>query len=162
MKKGTEDLSTVGKVLRIAEPVAEKLGLELWDVKYVKEGTSWYLRIFIDKEGGVTIDDCEIMSKTLDPYLDEYDPVVQSYCLEVCSPGINRELVKIEHFERFKSKKVKVRLIRPYENGEKHLEGILLGFDGTNILLEDEESNTIKLNKKDIVRVNLNGYDSNI
>lgn len=77
---------TVNTVWNIAQPIAESLGLELWDVRFEKEGADWFLRVFIDKDGGVSIDDCVDMSHALDKPLDEADPIEQSYCLEVCSP----------------------------------------------------------------------------
>ena len=86
--------NTVAAVWQIAQPIAESLGLELWDVRFVKEGADWFLRIFIDKEDGVSIDDCEAMSRAIDKPLDDADPISQSYCLEVSSPGVERELVR--------------------------------------------------------------------
>lgn len=80
---------TVNAVWDIARPIAEKLGLELWDVRFEKEGADWFLRVFIDKDGGVSIDDCVDMSHALDKPLDDADPIEQSYCLEVCSPDWN-------------------------------------------------------------------------
>ena len=83
---------TVAVCARLAQPVAEELGLVLWDVRFVKEGATWYLRYIIDKEEGVSIDDCVEMSRRLNPILDEADPIPQAYCMEVSSPGLNREL----------------------------------------------------------------------
>ena len=99
MKEGKKGRTTVQVIHEIAEPIAEKLGLSIWDIKFLKEGSQWYLRVFIDKDGGISIDDCEAMSRALDEPLDELDPISQSYCLEVCSPGIERELVTDEHEE---------------------------------------------------------------
>jgi ribosome maturation factor RimP len=81
-------------VRKLVLPYAETLGLSVWDVRYVREGGAWYLRIFIDKEGGVGIEDCEKLSRAIDKPLDELDPIKESYCLEVSSPGINRELTR--------------------------------------------------------------------
>ena len=86
--------NTVALVRRLAEPIARDLGLMLWDVRFVKEGADWFLRIFIDKPEGIGIEDCEAMSRAINGPLDELDPVEQSYCLEVCSPGMNRELTR--------------------------------------------------------------------
>ena len=91
-RSGSKGGNTVSKVAALAKPIAEELGLSLWDVRFVKEGAQYYLRIFIDKEGGVSVDDCERMSRAIDKPLDELDPIEQSYILEVCSPGIEREL----------------------------------------------------------------------
>ncbi len=94
----------------MCEPIVNSLGLELWDVRYLKEGAQWYLRVFIDKQEGVTIEDCENVSRAIDEPLDQLDPVDQSYCLEVCSPGLERELVRPEHFQRFEGWPVLVKL----------------------------------------------------
>ena len=84
--------NTVNAVWEIAEPIANGLGYELWDVRFEKEGANWYLRIFIDKEDGISINDCVDMSHAIDKPLDEADPIEQSYCLEVCAPGLERDL----------------------------------------------------------------------
>lgn len=116
---------------RLAAPFAQALGLSLWDVRFVKEGAEWYLRFFIDKEGGVTIEDCEALSRAVDGPLDEADWIEQSYYLEVSSPGLNRELTKPAHFEQMKGQPVLVRLYRPMD-GVKDLQGVLLDrTDGT-------------------------------
>lgn len=83
--------NTVGIVTDLVRPITDELGLDLWDVRFEKEGSTWYLRIFLDKEEGVNIDDCENVSRRLSPILDETDPIVQSYTLEVSSPGIGRD-----------------------------------------------------------------------
>ena len=89
------------RVREMAEPLARELGLSIWDVQFLKEGADWFLRIFIDKEDGVGIDDCVDMTHAIDPVLDREDPIPQEYTLEVSSPGINRKLVKPEHFAAF-------------------------------------------------------------
>lgn len=104
--------STVEKVWDIAKPVADSLGLKLWDIRFLKEGASWYLRIYIDKDGGVSIDDCENMSRGVDKPLDTADPIEQSYYLEVSSPGIERELTRQEHFKLCMGQKIKLRTDR--------------------------------------------------
>lgn len=96
-KKG----STTEIVRALAEPLAKELGLIIWDVTFTKEGADWYLRIFIDKEGGVGIDDCVDLTHAINPVLDSEDPIPQEYTLEVSSPGINRKLHRPEHFEAF-------------------------------------------------------------
>ena len=100
--------NVVQAVWQIAEPIARELGLEIWDIRFLKEGADWFLRIFIDKEGGIDISDCENMSRAIDKPLDEADPIEQSYCLEVSSPGVERDLVRPEHFERYKGADIKV------------------------------------------------------
>lgn len=101
----------------LAEPLARQLGLRIWDVRFVKEGADWYLRVFIDRDGGVSIDDCVDLTRLLSPALDEADPIDQSYCLEVSSPGVERELTRPEHFEAYRGRAVTVRLIRPRTGG---------------------------------------------
>lgn len=149
--------NTVAVVTKIAKPVAEELGLILWDVRFVKEGASWYLRIFIDKEGGVTLDDCEAMSRAVNDLIDEADPVSQAYFLEVSSPGIERELTRPEHFEMMKGRDVSVNLYRPTENGEKEIIAELVELKDNNIVLADLDGVRFEINKKDAVSVKL--YD---
>ena len=107
--------NTVEIVTALAEPVVQEMGLQLWDVRFEKEGASWYLRLFIDKEGGVTINDCEDLSRKFDKILDEADPISQSYYFEVSSPGIGRDLVRPWHFEKYLGQQVEVKLIRPLQ-----------------------------------------------
>ena len=107
--------NTVELVTEIVKPIIEQLGLSLWDVRFVKEGADYFLRIFIDSENGITIEDCENVSRAVDLPLDEADPIPQSYCLEVCSPGIERELKKEEHFQAFIDSPVMVKMIRPID-----------------------------------------------
>ena len=142
MAKGKE--STASLCERIALPTAESMNLELWDVRFEKEGSGWFLRYFIDKEGGVTIDDCENFSRAIDPILDREDPIDKSYTLEVSSPGVERELKKDEHFLRYLGSKVTVRLIRAIDN-EKEFVGTLKGYsDGIITLDIDGEERNIE------------------
>lgn len=120
----TKKLNTVEVVTQIAQPVVEGMGLTLWDVRFEKEGAAWYLRVFIDKEGGVTIDDCENVSRALDKLIDEADPISQSYYFEVSSPGIGRDLVRPWHFQQYLGSPVEVRLIRGV-NGVRDFMGTL-------------------------------------
>ena len=96
-----KEKNTEKKVLEIAEPIILEKGLELADLEFVKEGPNWYLRIYIDKQSGVTIEDCETISRILEKKLDEKDPIEQAYILEVSSPGIDRPLKKPEHFQKY-------------------------------------------------------------
>lgn len=146
---------TVQIVTALAEPVARQLGLSLWDVRFVKEGAGWFLRILIDKPGGVGIDDCEKMSRALNPLLDQADPIEQSYCLEVCSPGIGRELTRPEHFQRFTGARVRVKLIRPGQDGRRELTGTLLSCEDSVIRLRAGEEELIAIPKKDTSSVRL-------
>ena len=155
-KQGPGAGNTVAVCTRLAQPVAEELGLQLWDVRFVKEGAAWYLRFFIDREGGVTIDDCEEMSRRMDKLLDEADPIACSYCLEVSSPGVERELSRPEHFEQFLGWPVKVRTIRPVD-GVREFVGLLERWDGETASLEIEEEDGCRhvFSRKDVASVHL-------
>jgi ribosome maturation factor RimP len=147
--------NTVEVVRKLAEPIAAGLGLSVWDVRFVKEGADWFLRIFIDKPGGVGIDDCEAMSRAIDKPLDELDPISQSYCLEVSSPGINRELTRPEHFAAYLNAAVQVRLIRPREDGTRVLTGTLQDYKDGAITLRTDGGETIAFAQKDVSSVRL-------
>lgn len=130
---------TAERVRGLIEQTVTELGCSLWDVRFVKEGASWYLRIFIDKEGGVSIDDCTEVSHAVDPILDEADPISVSYYLEVCSPGLNRELREEKQFRAFLGSPVALTLYRA-ENGSKTVRGILTDYrDGPVLQLEAEQ-----------------------
>lgn len=146
--------NTVAVVRSLAEPIAASLGLTLWDVRFLKEGGQWYLRIFIDKPEGIGIEDCEAMSRALNDPLDEADPIDQSYCLEVCSPGINRELTRPAHFAAFIGAPVRARLIRPDASGAREICGVLLGQAGDAVTIE-VNGTALTLEKKDISSVRL-------
>lgn len=120
------------KVTELAKPVVEEEGCSLWDVEYVREAGSWFLRIFIDKDGGVGIDDCERISRRLDPILDEADPIPDSYVFEVGSAGAERELKRPGDFEQFMGSEVEVRLYQPV-NGCKVYVGVLAGYDNGRV-----------------------------
>ncbi len=122
------------KVFGIIKDTVEAEGVSLWDVKYVKEGASWYLRVILDSENGITIDDCTKVHHAIDPLLDEADPIKDAYFLEVCSPGLERELSRPEHFEAFCGADVKLKLYRAI-NGSKELCGKLVSFDGKKIVI---------------------------
>ncbi len=135
------------RVWDMALPLAQELGLTLWDVQFVKEGADWYLRLFIDKEGGVTIDDCVDMTHAINPVLDKEDPIPQEYLLEVSSPGIDRKLTRPGHFAAYVGKPVRAKLIRPLENGERELCGILLRAEDSGqfeVQLDEETSVTLE------------------
>ena len=122
-------------VAALALPVVEGAGCTLWDVEYVKEAGIWYLRVYIDKEGGVSIDDCEAVSRPLSGLLDEADPIEGSYTFEVSSAGADRPLKKPEHFARFQGAEVEVRLYRPRE-GRKEFTGTLKKYADGDVTLE--------------------------
>ena len=116
------------KVTELALPVVEEEGCSLWDVEYVREAGSWYLRVFIDKEGGVGIDDCERISRRLDPLLDEADPIPDSYVFEVGSAGAERELKRPRDFEQFMGAQVELKTYRSVD-GSKSFVGTLAGYE---------------------------------
>lgn len=142
-------------VRKLAEPIAAGLGLSVWDVRFVKEGANWFLRILIDKPGGIGIADCEAMSRAIDKPLDELDPIDQSYCLEVSSPGINRELTRAEHFTAYLGAPVQVKLIRPREDGTRVLTGTLQEYQNGAITLQTDEGETVTFAQKDVSSVRL-------
>lgn len=154
-RKGGNVVTTVWD---IAQPLAEELGLILWDVRFVKEGTNWYLRIFIDKEGGVGIDDCVAMNDALDAPLDEADPIEQSYNLQISSAGIERELVRDFHFEMFMNAKVTVKF-RQAVDGIKVHKCVLKDHDGEKITLGFADDDVRTFDKKEISSVKLDDFD---
>ena len=152
--------STVDAVWKLIEPIVNDLGLQLWDVRYVKEGAQWYLRVYIDKDGGVGIEDCERVSRSIDEPLDRLNPIEQSYCLEVCSPELERELIRPEHYKRFLGADIMVKMIRPIEGIGKEFGGVLKDYDKGEIIIEDHDGeNSVTVNKKDIVWVKLDDFD---
>lgn len=141
---------TAALVAKMARPVAEEFGLLLWDVRFVKEGASWILRIVIDKEDEpVSINDCVDLSRRMSTLLDEADPIPQSYCLEVTSPGAQRELTRPEHFAYCEGWAVEVRLYRPLD-GQREFAGLLRGFDGRTLTIEEEDGGVRSFEKKEV------------
>ena len=137
------------KVEALARPVVEEEGCKMWSVEYIKEAGTWYLRVYIDKDGGVGITDCEAISRKLDPILDEADPVPGSYVFEVGSAGAERELKRPSDFEQFIGSEVEVKLYQPHE-GRKTLVGTLDGYSDGNITVSGTE-----LKKEQIAQVKL-------
>ena len=137
--------NTVQAVRELAQPLADELGFFLWDVRFEKEGATWYLRVLIDKDGGIDMNDCEAFTRPFNKILDEADPIDQSYVLECGSPGLGRELRRPEHFEVCIGDVVRVRLIRPDENGEREFVVGLAGYENDKIIcctLDDEGNST--------------------
>ena len=123
------------RVYDLALPLAEGLGLELWDVEYLKEAGQWYLRIYIDRrDGSVGIDDCEALSRALDPVLDKEDPIEESYVFEVSSAGLERELKRPSDFDRFLGSNVEVKLYKSV-NGRKQYTGTLTRYDKGDVTI---------------------------
>ncbi len=136
-----------------ARPVVEAHGCSLWDVEYVREGSERFLRLYIDKDGGVDITDCEAISRAVDPILDERDPIAESYHFEVCSAGLERALKRPSDFARFMDSPVTVKLYRP-RNGLKELPGILRGYEDGKITVEAGKE-TVTLEKSEVALVRL-------
>ena len=140
-------------VWQLAEPVARENGVELWDVEFVKEAGTQYLRVYIDKPEGICVDDCEAVSRALDPILDEADPIPCSYVFEVASAGIDRELKRPSDFEKFMGSQVEIKLYQAL-NGRKAYVGELAGYDQGNVtvLVNGKE---LELKKPMIAQVRL-------
>ena len=140
----------------LALPVLEQLGLELWDLRFEKEGSEWYLRYFIDKAGNLTIQDCEAFSRAVDKLLDAADPIEQSYILEVSSPGIERKLTRPEHFQRYLGHRIHIRLIRPMDpQNLRDLSGVLLAQDDAGVTLQMDDGTELLVAGKDIAGAKL-------
>ena len=140
-------------VASFAEPIVKQHGCELWDVEYVREGSEYFLRLYLDKEGGVDINDCEAISRAVDPILDEKDPIQGSYHFEVCSAGLERALKRPSDFERFMGSNITVKLYRP-RNGLKEIPGILRGYDNGRVTVEAGKE-TITFEKSEVALVRL-------
>ncbi len=150
--------NTVSAVWELAEPLAEELGLILWDVVFEKEGANYYLRIIIDKEEGVGIDDCVNMSHALDKPLDDANIIDRQYNLQVSSPGIERKLTRDFHFECAIDEKVIVRLIRPFE-GQREFKGVLIDYSESGaVTIEFPDETTMTAEKKEIAWVKLDDF----
>ena len=145
--------ATEQKVCELAAPLAQSLGLEIWDVRFEKEGASWYLRVFIDKEGGISIDDCEAMSRPLSDLLDEADSIESSYVFEVGSAGLERQLKRPGDFAQFMGSPVLVKTYQP-KDGRKEFAGTLAGYDNGAVLL-DMGGETVRFEKNETALVRL-------
>ena len=136
-------------VYDLTKPIVEQLGYELYDVEFVKEGKDYFLRVYIDSKDGISLDDCERVSNSLDPILDETDPISMSYSLEVSSCGLERHLREKEHFNKAKDKNIEIKLFKALGN-EKQYEGILKDVSENAIVLELENGNTIEIKLDEI------------
>ena len=133
----TANIASVAE--KLITPCIEELGYEVWDVEFVKEGSGWFLRVTIDSDDGIDIDDCEKVSRAISPLLDEVDPIEQNYTLEVSSP---------EHFESCIGEEIEVRLYSPDESGSKAYKGKLVSSDGDNFTIEtDGAEKTFEISK---------------
>lgn len=152
-------------VYELSKPIIDKHKFELVEVEYKKEGGEWYLRIYIDKEGGITIDDCQDVSEELSELLDEADPIDSSYIFEVSSPGIERPLKTERDYQKAMGKLIEVKLFAPTDEGKKVIEGTLSNYSEDNIELE-QNGNKLIIDKKQIAIIKpvviFNDYETNI
>lgn len=141
------------QVEAFSRPIVEAHGCSLWDVEYVREGSEYYLRLYIDKEGGVDIADCEAISRAIDPILDEKDPIAESYHFEVCSAGLERVLKRPGDFAQFLGSPILIKLYRPV-NGTKELPGVLVDYADGRVTAKCGEE-TITFEKSQVAQVRL-------
>ena len=153
VREREERMKVTDIVTEFAKPIVEQHGCTLWDVEYVREGSERFLRLYLDKEGGVDITDCEAISRAVDPILDEKDPIAESYHFEVCSAGLERALKRPSDFERFMGSPIMVKLYRP-RNGLKEIPGILRGYEDGSVTLEAGKE-TITFEKSQVALVRL-------
>ncbi len=136
-------------VAALARPIAEQAGCQVWDVEYVREAGEWFLRVYIDREGGVDLDCCEAVSRPLSDALDEADPIQGSYTFEVSSAGLDRPLRRPDHFAQCMGRKVDVKLYRPVD-GRKEVTGVLTGYEDGAVSVDG-----VRFDKKDVAQVRL-------
>jgi len=141
------------QVAAFAKPVVESFGCQLWDVEYVREGSERFLRVYIDKEGGIDIEDCEKIHRAMDPILDEKDPIAESYHFEVCSAGLERALKRPSDFMQFMGSPITVKLYRP-RNGLKEIPGVLKAYEEGRVTVEAGKE-TITFEKSEVALVRL-------
>lgn len=142
------------KTEAILQPIVDANGFELVDVEYVKEGGNWYLRAYIDKPGGITVDDCELVSRAANDILDEQDFVEESYIFEVSSPGLGRPLKKEKDFMRSIGEEVEIRTFRAIER-QKEFYGILKAFDKESVTIGLEDESEMQIARADIALIRL-------
>lgn len=140
------------KVEILLQPIIEKEGYELYDVEYAKEGKNYFLRIFIDNEKGIDLNDCEKVNDAITDILDEENYIKEQYFLEVSSPGIERLLRKDKHLKKYIGKEINIKLFKKDENGNKEYSGILYAFDEANIKIKKDDYQ-INIERKDISQI---------
>ena len=146
-------MKVTDQVAAFAQPIVEAHGCTLWDVEYVREGSERFLRLYIDKDGGVDIADCAAISRAVDPILDEKDPIAESYHFEVCSAGLERALKRPGDFQRFMGSPIMVKLYRP-RNGLKEIPCVLRGYEDGRVTVEAGKE-TITFEKSEVALVRL-------
>lgn len=149
MKKSIE-----AAIEELVSPIVDDKGFEIVDIEYVKEAGEYYLRVFLDKEGGISLNDCESVSRELSEILDVKDPIKDNYFLEVSSPGLDRPLKKDKDFVRYQGRDVEIKLYKPL-NGSKQFEGELVGLNEDKNIVVIIDDNEVEFNKKDVALVRL-------
>lgn len=144
----------VTQIYEMVKPISDELNYEIYHVEYVKENGEYYLRIYIEKEGGITLSDCEALSRRVSDLMDEKDPIPEAYFLEVSSPGLNRTLFTEAHYKRFVGREVMVKLTKAIE-GKKSIKGILKEVNEENIIVEADT--LISISKEKIKSANIEG-----
>lgn len=142
------------KTEQLLEPILKELQFELYDVEFVKEAGTFYLRAFIDKEDGITINDCEAVSRRLSDLLDQKDFIPDAYILEVSSPGLGRQLKKDKHFEKSIGEEIEIKLFKPIEK-QKEFTGILESFTEKVLVISEENGNLLEFERSNIAMVRL-------
>lgn len=154
-----QNVKGVSQTVREAiAPTVEGLGYSIWDVEFVKEGASYYLRIYIDCEAGINIEDCEKVHRAIDPVLDEADPIDRAYYLEVSSPGLGRQIKNAEQAEKVMGQKVEARFFAPDKNGRKALVGVLAAYEDQTVSI-DLGNETANIETKSIAKLCLCDYE---
>ena len=144
----------VTQIYEMVKPISDELNYEIYHVEYVKENGEYYLRIYIEKEGGITLNDCEALSRRVSDLMDEKDPIAEAYFLEVSSPGLNRTLFTEAHYKRFVGREVMVKLAKAID-GKKSIKGILKEVNEENIIVESDT--LISIPKEKIKSANIEG-----
>ena len=144
----------VTQIYEMVKPISDELNYEIYHVEYVKENGEYYLRIYIEKEGGITLSDCEALSRRVSDLMDEKDPIPEAYFLEVSSPGLNRTLFTEAHYKSFVGREVMVKLTKAIE-GKKSIKGILKEVNEENIIVEADT--LISISKEKIKSANIEG-----
>lgn len=144
----------VTQIYEMVKPIADELNYEIYHIEYVKENGEYYLRIYIEKEGGITLNDCEALSRRVSDIMDEKDPIEEAYFLEVSSPGLNRNLFTESHYKRFVGREIMVKLTKAID-GKKNIKGILKEVNEENIIVE--AATLISIPKEKIKGANIEG-----
>ena len=144
----------VTQIYEMVKPIADELNYEIYHIEYVKENGEYYLRIYIEKEGGITLNDCEALSRRVSEIMDEKDPIPEAYFLEVSSPGLNRTIFTEAHYKRFVGREVMVRFTKAID-GKKNVKGILKEVNEDNIIVEVDT--LISIPKEKIKSANIEG-----